>query len=195
MMDEIAAYARTKSGRAGMLGDGLNAELDMSSAFRDAFRLHPEGVAIISTDFHGQPIALTISSLISLSTRPPTVTFSRSAKSSSSAAIRQAQTVVIHLLRLEDMALAQLCASSEADRFDPGVNWTRLSTGEPLYSDVGVWFRARIVNELAVAGATLVVAEWLDGHADKNDAPPEETSLVYLNRRWYGVRSAVPQAS
>lgn len=177
------------------MSDGWNPELDLSDAFREAFRFQPAGAAIISADFGGQPTALTISSLISVSTSPPTVAFSLSAKSASSAAIRQAKTPVIHFPRLEDMPLAQLCASSGADRFGPGVNWTRLATGEPRYTDVGVWFRARIVNELAVAGATLIMAELLEGQVDEADAHPEETSLVYLNRRWHGVRSPVPQPS
>ena len=51
------------------------------------------------------------------------------------------------------------------------------------------------MNELAVAGATLIVAELLEGQVDEADAHPEETSLVYLNRRWQGVRSPVPQPS
>ena len=170
------------------MNDSPNPDPDLSDAFREAFRLHPAGAVVISADQGGQPVALTVSSLISVSMAPTTVAFSLSAKSSSSAAIRGAGTLVIHFLRLQDMPLAQLCASSGADQFGPGVNWTRLATGEPRYTDVGVWFRARIVKELGVAGATPIVAEVLDGQVEQASAPPEDTSLVYLNRRWHGVR-------
>ncbi len=175
------------------MSDGVKSELDLSEAFREAFRLHPAGVAILSTDLAGQPIAVTVSSLISVSAQPPTVAFSLSATSSSAAAIRQAGTLVIHFLRLDDVPLADLCASRGAERFGPGINWTRLPSGEPRYTDVGVWFRARIVAETEVAGAVLMAAELLEGQVAKAATKPEMTSLVYLNRHWHGVRPQVTQ--
>jgi flavin reductase (DIM6/NTAB) family NADH-FMN oxidoreductase RutF len=64
-----------------LMTDGLNPDPDLPDAFREAFRLHPAGAVIISADQGGQPVALTISSLISVSMSPPTVAFSLSAKS------------------------------------------------------------------------------------------------------------------
>lgn len=157
----------------------------LSEAFRQAFRQHPAGVAIVTADPGDGPVALTVSSLISVSPMPPTVAFSLSAASSSAAGIRRAPTMIIHMLRLQDLELAQLCATSGADRFGPGVNWTRLPTGEPLYTDVGIWFRARLLHELPVSGATLIVAELMGGQVTE---VPEESSIVYLNRRWHSLR-------
>jgi hypothetical protein len=51
--------------------------------------------------------------------------------------------MVIHLLGFTDIDLAQLCASSGADRYPPGGTWERLPTGEPRYTGVATWFRAR----------------------------------------------------
>lgn len=165
---------------------------DLSAAFREAFRCHPAGVAVITADpgdRTGQaPVAMTVSSLISVSADPPTVAFSLSARSSSTAAVLAAGTMVIHLLRYDDLALAQLGATPGVDRFGPGILWERLPTGEPRYAAVATWFRARVTGTLAVPGATLVAAELLDGAAGTSPGAPEHESLIYLDRRWHRLR-------
>lgn len=166
----------------------------LSKAFREAFRNHPAGVAIIAADPGDGPVALTLSSLISVNAAPPTVAFSLSAQSSTAAAILRARTMVIHLLRHKDMPLAQLCATSGADRFGAGVAWTRLETGEPRYTDIGIWFRARTLHELSVTGATLIVAELIEGQVAEAEAQEEELSMVYLNRQWHGLRPVLEVA-
>jgi flavin reductase (DIM6/NTAB) family NADH-FMN oxidoreductase RutF len=163
----------------------------LSRAFREAFRCHPAGVAILTAAPAGQPVAITVSSLISVSAAPPVVAFSLSAGSSSATALLGAETIVIHLMRFADLDLAQLGATSGADRFGPGVRWARLPTGEPLYTDVGTWFRARIRGTLPVDGATVVAAELLQGEVAPSPQRPEEDSLVYLDRRWHRLRETL----
>ncbi len=164
---------------------------DLSESFKSAFRCHPAGVAIISADPGDRPVAITVSSLISVSSAPPTIAFSLSASSSSTAPLLRAETMVIHLLRFGDLALAQLGATSGADRFGPGVAWERLSTGEPRYTTVSTWFRARRVGTLQLAGGTLIAAELLSGQAGGPPGTPEEESLIYLDRRWHSLREQI----
>ncbi|WP_229582929.1 flavin reductase family protein [Paracoccus sp. S-4012] len=109
---------------------------DLTTAFREAFRVHPAGVAIVTAETEAGPVALTISSLISVSAAPPIVAFSLSERTSTSQRVLNAETVVIHLARRADLPLAQLGATGGADRFGPGVEWERLSSGEPRYSAV-----------------------------------------------------------
>lgn len=161
----------------------------LSRAFREAFRTHPAGVAILTAAPQGRPVALTVSSLISVSAAPPVVGFSLSAASSASGDLLAAETVVIHLPRFADLDLAQLGATSGADRFGPGVAWERLPTGEPRYTAIGTWFRARLRGTLALEGATLVAAELLEGRVAPAGARPEGDSLVYLDRRWHRLRA------
>lgn len=162
----------------------------LSLAFREAFRCHPAGVAVITADPGEQPVAMTVSSLISVSAEPPTVAFSLSARSGSTASVLQAGSVVVHLLRYSDLALGQLGATPGADRFGPGIAWQRLPTGEPRYTAVRTWFRARIQGALEVSGATVVVAELLEGEAGPDATTPEVESLIYLDRRWHRLREA-----
>lgn len=156
----------------------------MTDAFRDAFRRHPAGVAIIAADAPDGPVALTVSSLISVCAAPPVVAFSLSASSRASAAIVKAGTIVIHLLRYADQDLARLCATSGADRFGPGIDWERLPTGEPRYRSVTTWFRARLLGTTPVDGATLVTATLLEGEAAAEEDGGLD-ALVYLDRRWH----------
>lgn len=157
----------------------------LSEAFRDAFRRHPAGVAIITADHGGQPVAMTVSSLISVSASPPVVAFSLSAKSAGSQLVLEAQTVVIHLLQFGDLDLAKLGATSGANRFGPDIDWERLPSGEPRYSKVETWFRARITNTLPVDGATIVAAELVEGQAANTQETEQAETLVYFNRRWH----------
>jgi flavin reductase (DIM6/NTAB) family NADH-FMN oxidoreductase RutF len=170
------------------MNDASPPSLTVQDAFREAFRQHPSGVVVIAADPGDGPVALTLSSLISVSATPPTVAFSLSDASTSAAAVRRAGTMVIHFPRLRDVALAQLCATSGADRFGPNVPWARLSTGEPRYTDIDIWFRARIIHQLTVTGATLIVAELIEGSVPSARDATDHLSMVYLNRRWHGLR-------
>jgi flavin reductase (DIM6/NTAB) family NADH-FMN oxidoreductase RutF len=158
----------------------------MREAFLTAFRHHPSGVAIITADPGDGPVALTVSSLISVSVTPPTVAFSLSDNSSSARSVKRAETVIIHFARRADMQLARLCATSGADRFSKDVQWGRLETGEPYYPDVELWFRAAIRDQLVAPGARLVTAELLSVSPGVADKGPEQ-ALVYANRNWHGL--------
>ena len=156
----------------------------VAEAFFSAFRHHPSGVAIITADAGSGPVALTISSLISVSASPPMVAFSLSASSSTAKVVEQAETVVVHFVRRDDMELARLCATSGVDRFGANIRWDRLATGEPYYPQVDLWFRAALRGRLAVPGACLVTAELLAASPFVQESRTEN-ALVYANRTWH----------
>lgn len=160
----------------------------LTEAFLSAFRHHPAGVAIITADAGDGPVALTVSSLISVSASPPMVAFSLSAASSTAKAIGEAKTVVVHLVRRADMELARLCATSGTERFGRGVRWDRLESGEPYYPQIDRWFRAEVRDRLAVPGASLVVCE-LTLTSPLLQETREDDALVYANRTWHELRA------
>jgi flavin reductase (DIM6/NTAB) family NADH-FMN oxidoreductase RutF len=167
--------------------DGKLCDSNVKLAFLAAFRRHPAGVAIITGDPGGGPVALTISSLISISVEPPMVAFSLSEASSSAGALMECDTVVVHLVRRKDMQLARLCATSGAARFGSDVRWARLSSGEPHYPEVDTWFVARTRGRMSSPGAYLVTAE-LIGVSPSPREPSEDETLVYANRAWHSLR-------
>src|SRR5690554_4285131 len=107
--------------------DGVSPE-----EFKAAFRQHPSGVAVVTAASADGPVALTVSSVFSVSTEPPLLVFSLAASSSSAPAICAADTVVVHLVNTDNLELARLCATSGADRFADTSSWDRLTTGEPF---------------------------------------------------------------
>ncbi|BCH23359.1 flavin reductase [Mesorhizobium sp. L-8-3] len=167
--------------------DAMDSAAATAKAFLAAFRHHPAGAAIITGDPGDGPVALTISSLISVGVEPPTVAFSLSEASSSAKALARCETVVVHFVRRGNMQLARLCATSGTDRFGPEVSWTRLATGEPCYPQMDLRFRAALRGRLAAPGALVVTAEFLSVSAGDRE-PEEDETLVYANRAWHGLR-------
>ena len=152
--------------------------------FKAIFRGHPAGVAVITADDGSGPVAMTASSVFSLSAVPPLIVFSASAASSSTPTIREATSVVVHLIGAEDLWLAQLGATSGIDRFGNGVRWERLPTGEPYYPDATVRIRARIQARLDAGTAVVFVVEAVEATppSDLDRAP-----LVYHDRTWHSL--------
>lgn len=157
--------------------------------FKAAFRNHPAGVAVITADAGDGPVALTATSVFSVSAEPPLLVFALSALSSSTATIRRAATVVVHLLGAEHLDLAKLGATSGIDRFADRSIWRRLPTGEPYFPAVHTWIRGRIDNTMDAGGSIIVAVEALetraplpgDAAADAERSHP----LVYHNRTWH----------
>lgn len=156
--------------------------------FKSAFRNHAGGVAVITADIGDGPVGLTATSVISVSVEPPLIVFSVSEQSSSTPTIRQADTVVIHLLGADQLAIAKLCATSGIDRFADTSLWTRLATGEPLFPSAPSWIRGKVVNSLEAGGSTVIVVQALDANSpelENSSTGHIERPLVYHNRSWH----------
>ena len=139
------------------------------NAFRTIFRHHPGGAALITSQLNGQHVALTVSSLISVSAVPPMIMFSVSGQSSSAQVLAEAETIVVHMLDVDRVELAKLGATSGIDRFGDAKRWTELTTGERVFHEAPVWFRARIVQRIDVFGSSVCVAEILESSVTGDD--------------------------
>lgn len=156
--------------------------------FTAAFRRHAAGVAVITADAGEGPVGLTATSVASVSVDPPMLVFSASTRSSSTPTLIRAATVVVHLLAVDDLPLARLCATSGVDRFADRRLWSRLETGEPRFTQVRSWIRARVVERVSAGGSTVVVAEALEtSRASGTDAVTDAAPLVYHDRTWHGL--------
>jgi flavin reductase (DIM6/NTAB) family NADH-FMN oxidoreductase RutF len=164
--------------------DGISPE-----EFKAAFRNHPAGVALITADAGEGPVALTATSVFSVSAMPPLLVFSVSELSSSTPTIRAAETLVVHLLGARQIDLAKLGATSGIDRFAETSRWTRLPTGEPYFPAAHAWIRGRIVNKMQAGGSMVIAVLAVESaaQAPRHDAPYAEEAqpLVYHNRAWH----------
>lgn len=165
------------------------AEMLGADDFKAAFRNHPAGVAVITADIGAGPVGLTATSVISVSANPPLVVFSLSSASSSTPTVKNAETVVIHLLGAEQLALAKNFATSGIDRFRDGSIWSRLATGEPFLPSANAWMRGRIVNQMDAGDSTVVAVQVLqvDLPGESGRAAGASRPLVYHNRTWHAL--------
>ncbi|WP_442575796.1 flavin reductase family protein [Microbacterium sp. F51-2R] len=161
-------------------------------AFKTAFRNHPAGVAVITAITPDGPVALTATSVVSVSAEPPILIFSLSALSSASSGIRAAETIVVHLLSEKDAPIARLCASSGIDRFADPMIWSSLTTGEPLFHGIESWLRCRIIDRMDAGGSTVVAAQAVQ--VSTAEPAAQGSPLVYHNRAWHrlGDHSLLP---
>ncbi|GAA3667814.1 flavin reductase family protein [Microbacterium marinilacus] len=149
--------------------------------FKAFFRHHPGGVSLITAVGDAGPVALTATSLASISAEPPLVVFSVSDLSSSAPVLREADTVVVHLLGSEDLELAKLGATSGIDRFADTSIWAPLETGEPTFHGTR-WLRCRVVNRFPTGTSTLIVGQALES---SDAADTDRQGLVYVDRTWH----------
>ncbi|MFC8683454.1 flavin reductase family protein [Microbacterium ureisolvens] len=157
-----------------------------SDGFRSLFRGHPSGVAVITATGPEGPVALTASSVSSVSADPPLLVFSVSALSSSTPTITAAGSIVVHLLDADDVDLARLGATSGADRFADTESWAPLASGEPVFRGVRAWVRCAVVSRMDAGGSTVIAAHALQSHVTRDvEADISDNALVYHNRTWH----------
>jgi|SRR5690625_2659382 len=166
---------------------GGGEDQELTTSFVKAFGKHPGGVALVTADAGKGPVAMTVTSLTSVSASPPVFLFSAAARSSSSPTLREAETVVAHFLSPEDINLARLGATSGIDRFEDDEMWERLPTGEPLFHTHGPWLRAGIIMTIDVNGSTVVLAEVYEASDRTTVGDQHKPGLTYVDRTWRQV--------
>lgn len=163
-------------------------QLPISEHFKNAFRRHPGGVAVITADCGSGPVGLTATSVTSLSASPPRLIFTVTDASSSAPTLIESDTAVVHLLDAGDLRLAQLCATSGIDRFADTTLWDRLPSGEPYFPSAADILLVRSIEKIRTAGSTIVVADVIAAHGRPDHAQTgDRNRLVYQDRTWHSV--------
>lgn len=154
--------------------------------FKAAFRHHAAGVAVVSAATAEGPVALTASSVTSVSAEPPVLLLSVSDGTRTGRALIGADTAVVHLLDADDLALAVRCADPSVDRFADTATWTTLPTGEPVFLGPRLLMRGRITQRIVSGHATVLMLA-VDEVIDRRPGAPADVPgpLVYHDRRWH----------
>lgn len=157
---------------------------DVVEQFKNVFRAHPAGVAIITAadgDGDGAPAGLTASSVSSVSAQPPILAFSLASENGSAGVVANAETLVVHLLDAGHSDLASRFARPGQERFTEDLQWSRLPTGEPLLAGIPRALRCRILSRTPVGSSVLIAASVLEIVGDSSASEP----LVYHNRTYH----------
>jgi flavin reductase (DIM6/NTAB) family NADH-FMN oxidoreductase RutF len=161
----------------------------LASAFRDAFRHHPTGVAVVTArDGAGAPVGLTASSVASVSLTPPAIVLSISHRATAAAALLAADSFLVHLLEARNVDLARRFAASGAHRFGPATRWTPLATGEPWLPEAPTALRCRPLSRTPVGDATVVTAEVAGIRSSGRSGPP----LLHHDRGYHVLGPRLP---
>ncbi|HLT59844.1 MAG TPA: flavin reductase family protein [Microlunatus sp.] len=126
--------------------------------FRHVFRRHAAGVAVITVG-GAAPVGFTATSLSSLSSEPPLLSFNINRGSSSWPALSSASLVAVHLLAHHQHDLATTFATSGIDRFARVAGWRRHRTGLPMLPDVLAWMAVELRQSVDAGDHSLVIGE------------------------------------
>lgn len=147
------------------------------SQFREALRLFPSGVTVVTVAAGGERHGLTVSAFASVSPEPPLVAIVIDhAHRGHRLLERPGAVFAVNILSEAQRALSERFAwTREEDRFAVG-RWTTALTGAPVLADALAWLDCTIASRHAAGGHTIYVGEVLA--AASGDGQP----LVYWNR-------------
>jgi flavin reductase (DIM6/NTAB) family NADH-FMN oxidoreductase RutF len=152
---------------------------------RGLMRYYPQGVSVLTVDYEGERMGVTISSLVSLAlVDPPLVGVSIGYQASCYELLRRAGAFGISLLggaQGDD-------AARFAAGFPPIVHWDGVETRTgpagvaPLLARAAGWLECRTLSTHEVGDHTFFVAEVLSV-----EQGPERGGLVYRDRAYHSV--------
>ncbi|MDN6202601.1 MAG: flavin reductase family protein, partial [Micrococcaceae bacterium] len=151
-----------------------------SLLFREAFRGHPAGLAVITATGPTGPIGLTASSVSSVSADPPALVFSLSGRTTAPL-LAAADTVLVHLMDAGQADTVRLFATPGSPRFTEDLEWRFLPTGEPLLHHSAWALRCSITDRVEVGSSRVVIASVLDIQGEASGHGP----LVYHDRTYH----------
>jgi flavin reductase (DIM6/NTAB) family NADH-FMN oxidoreductase RutF len=137
--------------------------------FKEMFRRHAAGVAIITVNYDGVPYGFTATSVASLSAKPPRFTFNMARSSSSWPAVANTTYIGVHMLGLENQELADRFARTK-ERF-AGDHWAHGPYDVPVLKDVAGWLIGKIQMRLSFENNAVVVVEVVEGQVGEDGSP------------------------
>lgn len=148
-----------------------------SEALKSAFRMHASGVAIITaTTAPGEPIGFTATSVTSLGSNPPLVSFNIARGSSSYEHLVPGTKVAVHTLCAMNLGLAQRMAGPKELRFEAGDH--QFIDGVPVFPTASSILIGTVRERFEVEANAVVVLDVLKGSEPLEDARP----LLYYRR-------------
>jgi flavin reductase (DIM6/NTAB) family NADH-FMN oxidoreductase RutF len=147
---------------------------------RDLMRLWPHGVSVLTVDYDGDRMGVTVSSLVSLSLEPPLVGISIGKQASAYELVRRAGGFALSMLGAGQEGIARQFASG----LPPIVHWDGVATREgrlaPLIEGALGWIEAETIAEHDVGDHTFFVGRVLVA-----EHGPSTSAIVYRDREYH----------
>jgi flavin reductase (DIM6/NTAB) family NADH-FMN oxidoreductase RutF len=145
-------------------------------------RSWPHGVSVLTVDFEGDRMGVTVSSLVSLSLEPPLIGVSIGKQASCYELLRRAGAFAISLLGADQEEVARRFAAGRP----PIVHWEGVAIREgqvaPLLAGALGWVEARTIAEHDVGDHTFFVGDVLSV-----EPGPSTSALVYRESEYHAL--------
>lgn len=155
-------------------------EGDIQIGLKQAMRVYPQGVTVVTTDSGEGPRGMTVSSFTSVSLEPPLVLISIAKVSALHDLMRDAKGWAVNFLADDQKSVSDRFAGrTEAkDRFD-GIKFTRGSTGSPLIAGARAVVECRAWHAYEGGDHSILVGEVVSANALNGKRP-----LVYYSQQY-----------
>jgi flavin reductase (DIM6/NTAB) family NADH-FMN oxidoreductase RutF len=151
--------------------------LELDELFREAMSHLASGVAVITASRADErPCGIAATSLVSYSIHPPSLLVCVWHESRCHAALTQAERFGVHLLRSDQVAIAQRFADREAEDKFADVEW-RWDGDVPELSAVLAYLRCRRAANFERYDHTILIGDLETGRIERGEP------LVYARRR------------
>ena len=160
-----------------MTTESLKFPMIGSDALKSTFRMHASGVAIITShDDEGNPIGFTATSVTSLGSNPPLVSFNIARGSSSYPQLIIGREVALHALSASNLSLAQRMAGPKENRFTSGE--FQYAGEVPVFPAASSILIGKVRERFEVAANAVVILDILHG----TEPLEQERPLLYYQR-------------
>lgn len=162
-----------------------------SEQYRDALRLFPSGVTLVTVrTAEGAVHGLTVSAFASVSPEPPLIAVILDHRHQSHQMLaREGSVFAVNILREDQEDLSNRFAwTKDEDRFAEG-DWTPGPLGAPVLNDALAWLACSVHSHHRAGTHTIYVGHVEEAHSIPDDA--SETSarpLIYWNRGYRHLR-------
>jgi flavin reductase (DIM6/NTAB) family NADH-FMN oxidoreductase RutF len=152
---------------------------EIQSGLKQAMRVYPQGVTVVTTDFDG-PKGLTVSSFTSVSLDPPLVLFSIAKGSALHNTLRDAKSYAVNFLADDQKSVSDRFAgrTQAKDRFD-GIKFGKGKTGSPVISGARAALECRAWKVYEGGDHSILVGEVVSAKTLNSKRP-----LVYYSQQY-----------
>jgi len=172
--------------------DPINSAEGNASAFLEGMRKAASSVCVVTTDGSGGCFGVTVSSMTSVSTEPPSVLVCVKRGNLVASAISDNKVFCVNLLREDQRDISDTFAGrkgTEVDRFSCG-SWSTLETKSPTLVDAASVFDCILADTHSFGSHIVFIGRVV---AVMNDADAE--TLVYHNRTYCKLRPSTHAAA
>jgi flavin reductase (DIM6/NTAB) family NADH-FMN oxidoreductase RutF len=174
------ALNNTAVSAASKIGDRIDLESDLQNGLKQAMRVYPQGVTVVTMTGPSGPIGLTVSSFTSVSLEPPLILISIAKGSVIHDLFREAKAYAINFLADDQKSVSDRFAgrTKAKDRFE-GLGFTRGVTGSPIIEGVRVAIECRAFRVYEGGDHSILVGEVVSAKAFNSKRP-----LVYYSQQY-----------